>query len=263
MSGLAREVIKWLQSLDLSVSVKYPKRDFANGFLVAEIFSWYFPQEIHMHSYYNAPSLPKKIGNWSQLERLFKKHGIDIPKVLIDGTMHSKPGAAILLVERVYTILTNRAVKRTPVKHELDFSDNGYQSELPPHARSTASQALKNNLAITEFDTDPDQIFRMQKAQSILNNHIENRRKEREENPERFGIRPSIGLLTPRKLPSVKTRKSQQRDSLIYPIDSANGDERHSNDTVESGQVHFTEIQVKQLNRNEQNALRQSLYAAS
>lgn len=40
---------------------------------------------------------------------------------------------------------------------------------------------------------------------------------------ERFGIQPSIGQLTHRKLPSVKTGKSQQRDSLLYPASSPDG----------------------------------------
>lgn len=39
---------------------------------MAEIFSWYFPQEIEMHSYDNGTSLPSRQGNWSQLQRVSK-----------------------------------------------------------------------------------------------------------------------------------------------------------------------------------------------
>ena len=45
-------------------------RDLTNGYLVAEIFSWYYPQEIQMHMYNNGTSLDSKQKNWSLLRNV-------------------------------------------------------------------------------------------------------------------------------------------------------------------------------------------------
>jgi hypothetical protein len=187
MSGLPREVIKWLQSLDLSCPIRNVRRDFSNGYLVAGIFSCYYPQQIEMYSFSNGTSLQAKLGNWQQLERFFAKEALDIPKDFIEGTIHCKPGAACSLIERSYTLVTHRTLKYLPSKnHPEQFNDSTYQSSLPPHARSTASQSVKNNLANTELAIEPDRILCKQKAQAILETRVEQRRQEKESYPERF-----------------------------------------------------------------------------
>jgi hypothetical protein len=50
----------------------YGRRDFANGFLVAEILSKYFPQDIQMHSFENVTSQELKMANWRVLEKFFR-----------------------------------------------------------------------------------------------------------------------------------------------------------------------------------------------
>lgn len=202
MSMLPREVLKWLQSLDLTHPVRNTRRDFSNGYLIAEIFSWYYPQEIQMHSFDNGTSIDTKLGNWSIINRFFQQQEFNLPREEIQGTIHCKPVAASLLIQRIYTLLTNRSLA-LPSPEETDFSDSSYQNQLPYHARSTATQAIKNNIANSEFVTDPDSIVCGQKAQEIIHVHIKNREQQRKEDPKRFGIKPSLCERSPRKAISV------------------------------------------------------------
>ena len=59
--------------------------------------------------------------------------------------------------------LTNR-LKRLALDRDIDFTDHHYQLTLPMHARATASMAVKTNLKITEFVTEPNMITCQQKV---------------------------------------------------------------------------------------------------
>jgi hypothetical protein len=83
-------------------------RAFNNGFLVAEIFSRYFPSEVQMHSFDNAENYSKKKDNWQQLQIFFQKRKIPIVISNIDALILNQQDSTLEFVKQVYTLLTER-----------------------------------------------------------------------------------------------------------------------------------------------------------
>ncbi|KAH6589755.1 hypothetical protein BASA50_009847 [Batrachochytrium salamandrivorans] len=136
MSGLPRQVIKWLQSLDLSFTVRIPKRDFANGYLIAEIFLRYYPNQLQVCLLYTGDSTPQKSSNWDVLHKFFKRNGIHIPRDDIDAVMHCHSNAAVRFVENVYMLLTNTILPENTVVYD--------DTEIVPHfALPTRSNTIR------------------------------------------------------------------------------------------------------------------------
>jgi hypothetical protein len=147
--SLSRELIRWLQSLDLSVQVKNPRRDLANGFVVAEIFSCYYPSDVEMYAYENATSMPRKQANWELLFKFFRRSDVPITRQMIDDTLHTRtPEAAVQLLKAAYTFLTNKTPTKAktgqaPAAAATAPSQEGASVAVPAFAKPTASTLLK------------------------------------------------------------------------------------------------------------------------
>ncbi|XP_067455982.1 spermatogenesis-associated protein 4 isoform X2 [Thunnus thynnus] len=221
-TGLTREIVKWLQSLDLSFYPMNVRSDFL------------------LHSYNKGTSLSAKQWNWSRIERSLQKLNLHLMKRLVDGTIHCKPGAAELLVQEVYTILTNRSVGEVQ-RPESDFTDQKYQELLPTLARSTACRAIKNNLTITEIMAEPDICTNQRKAEVILNRHLEHKAADRVLDPRRLKV-TNLGQLAAKNLVP-----SSRGDECFDGVSSAGTtSELCSSSTLSGAAVPFKEIKVRQ-----------------
>jgi hypothetical protein len=113
-TDLPREVVRWLQVLDLSYKVKNVKRDLSNGFVVAEIISRYHPDCIDMHSFESKLSMEEKDTNWNYIKKVCKKFP-QIPlkedmlnDVIIDKIKNQAPNVAYDFLLNIYRALNKK-----------------------------------------------------------------------------------------------------------------------------------------------------------
>ena len=78
------------------------RRDFANGYLVAEVLARYFPSEISMHSFQNAASTPEKRVNWGLVAKFLGTQGINLTQATMDAVMAQDQAAVEKFLQQLY-----------------------------------------------------------------------------------------------------------------------------------------------------------------
>jgi len=219
--NLPREVLRWVQSLDLAYSVKNVKRDFSNGFLVAEIFSRYYAKEFQMHSYDNGNSTKTKKDNWAQLIKAFRKIGH--PELLNEADAHlilcCEEGNAVTFISKIYEVLTQRKVQNQ-IKNPTVGKVAGYSKET---GLAKVRAALKR---ADLRDENSDMLSVARVASVVVDSHERDLQDDRSVDPDRYSSS------------SINLRTTQQAPKSAADLDDT------------GPQVRVKEIQVKQIDRN-------------
>ena len=140
---LPRAVLKWLQRLDLTYSIRDPERDLSNGFIVAEILCRHFPNDISLHSFDTGSSRSVREGNWSLIFRFCSKHAIDIGDLRVQKNILRQHEETLLrLVLKLYAYFED---KPEPVLFRPLSS-----SSTPSYACPTASLRVKEASEMSE-----------------------------------------------------------------------------------------------------------------
>ena len=167
---------------DLAYSVKNVKRDFSNGFLVAEIYSRFYNKDVQMHSFDNGIALRIKKDNWSQILKFFRKVGIQdmITQHEVNQIIHCEDDAVVEFVNRMYEALTQRVVQKNTRRLSHQRS--------PPFSRETSCAAIRSSLhGATLAETD-DSATRASRLIERVSLHEQNLQEERSLEPDRFHI---------------------------------------------------------------------------
>ena len=121
---LPREIIRWMQSLDLSYSIKDPRKDLSNGFTFGEIMSRYFPDQIQMHSFDNSQKKERKLNNWTLLQKAFEK--VELPLGPYDYQYVLENNDLTQLIDftvKFYMELTGKKVNRNAITVLKSFNN--------------------------------------------------------------------------------------------------------------------------------------------
>jgi hypothetical protein len=264
-----REVLKWIQELDLTFSVRNPYRDLSNGFTIAEILSRYFPDDVSLHSFDPGISLKVRQDNWDQIMKIAGKRGIGcIVQEKVYDIVHYKGAAAVDMLAELYRVLTARdkpAVSSPPV------------ASVPTYARPTASSRIRD----PSIERTVDNEKRKSKTVSLIQSHEEKLREERmslmEARPHSKGRTERTRSMTETEaFHTVEVKRIEVKafgpkpgvaDATIESVGSNNGDLASRNEGITSILAKHCSCSLegdpyRSLAWLEQNALDQSIIKA-
>lgn len=110
--SIPREVVKWIQGLAVTHTIKDAKFDLANGYLIAQLFQRYYPREVNLFAFENGQSIHCRSNNWEMLFRMFKKVKFPTTREEFEEICHHVDDAAVLFLCKVYEFLTGKKVRR-------------------------------------------------------------------------------------------------------------------------------------------------------
>ncbi|OQR91703.1 hypothetical protein ACHHYP_04456 [Achlya hypogyna] len=225
VNKLNRELLRWLQSLDLAYSLKNIKRDFSNGFLIAEILSRYYDKDISMHSFDNGIGLKVKKDNWDQLLKFMAKvpdFEIVGSKTEADAVMHCENGAAVAYLGKLYQCLTKRELQQVHPRP--------VEEDIPPYAKPTGSALIREKMRGPEFAETTDELQMGQKVRSVHARHEETLQLERLNDLERYGPASNEAkMVRPRKQKVVGEDSPVITTAVVKEVQIKSIDDRNLN----------------------------------
>ena len=253
---LPREVVKWLQSLDLSYKIKSISKDVANGFSIAEILSRYpVPQmvslpyrvdpyyRVSMQEFGTGSSLRERQSNWAHLKDILtRKYNMPLPNDLPDKIVNKSPNAAFEFLILLYKFLTKRKVTLLNKHDETDKFRNYQELEnLPGYMQPTANRLVKD----VEVQRIKDDLIRNVKLEEILDNHKKYCAIEREnfKSMEEYNKNQE-------QLKKIENSKNLDNSNNNNNLNSDNKSNNNNNDMNEVNES-LTQLQSSENNKEE------------
>ncbi|ORX81374.1 hypothetical protein BCR32DRAFT_12265 [Anaeromyces robustus] len=128
-----RELLKWLQSLNITSSIKNIKFDFGNGYVIAEILNRYYPLDVRLNSYDTGQSKNCRKENWQLLKRMFNKFGIPVLENDINELINTRMTSgeeAVRITSTLYSFFLKKNIKPPKSSHSKVSSNSNMENNI-------------------------------------------------------------------------------------------------------------------------------------
>jgi len=159
-----KELLIWIDSIELSRPKKNINRDFADGVLVAEVIHSYFPQRVEKHNYIPSSGRQGKLTNWATLNRkVLSKFGFTVPQDVIENIIAAKPNYVEIFLNGLKRIIE--------AEKNNDVTEQPQPKKSEPSLEATIQAGIPlSQLNLHLLDTDTKLIL-AEKEQALLASH--------------------------------------------------------------------------------------------
>jgi hypothetical protein len=154
------ELYAWIDSIPLSRPKRNIARDFADGVLVAEVVSHFYPKQVDLHNYPAASSVAQRKVNWQTLNRkVLIKIGVRISDDTVQQLMDAKPGVIELVLREIRNKIESNRIGKTHYRSKSQCTDMNRLSNsnsgvtvirVDPNVNSGTSSPTQNRLVATK-----------------------------------------------------------------------------------------------------------------